>query len=290
MGVFFVNENKYEIKVHILHCGSILVSDAVPYGGGVTLKNAAHGVFEKSAVRTELPVSAYLIEHPKGLVLVDTGWSREISPDGRFDAKASNALLPSYLTGFYHPWVEKGKTVAEQLDAMGIKPEDLHTVLLTHLDADHTCGLKSLKGAPRFLVSQEEYWWTCRTAYKARQPKKLWEGVDLETFWFKGTGIGPLWWSYDLFDDGSINLVCLPGHTDGQVAVKIENNGKFIILASDAAFSARSYEEMLLPGFGFNDVAMKKSLKWLKEESEKPECMGIFANHDPSVEPQTIIL
>lgn len=283
-------EGKPSVKVHILHCGSISVSEAVPYGGGVTLKNAALGVFEKSKNRVELPVSAYLIEHPKGLVLVDTGWSRDISPNGVYDPKAASALLPSYLAAFYRPKVEQGKAVTEQLAAMGIRPEDLHTVLLTHLDADHICALKSLGGAPRFLLSQEEYWWTCRTVYRLRQPKKLWEGVNLETFWFKGTKIGPLWWSYDLFDDGTITLVCLPGHTDGQFAVKVENNGKFVILAADAAFSSRSYEDTLLPGFGFNDVAIKKSLKWLRDESEDPGCVGIYANHDPDVEPQTIIL
>ena len=68
------------IKIHVLHCGSMLVSKAVPYGGGVNLKNVRRGVFDKLSKRIELPVSAYLIEHPKGKVLIDTGWSRRTTP------------------------------------------------------------------------------------------------------------------------------------------------------------------------------------------------------------------
>ncbi len=48
------------IKIHVLHCGSMLVSKAVPYGGGVNLKNVRRGVFDKLSKRIELPVSAYL--------------------------------------------------------------------------------------------------------------------------------------------------------------------------------------------------------------------------------------
>ena len=53
-----------KLRVHVLHCGSMLVSEKVPSGGGVSLKNARHGVFDGASKRVELPVSAYLIEHP----------------------------------------------------------------------------------------------------------------------------------------------------------------------------------------------------------------------------------
>lgn len=66
-------DERSTIKIHVLHCGSMLVSKSVPYGGGVNLKNARRGVFDRESERVELPVSAYLIEHPKGKVLIDTG-------------------------------------------------------------------------------------------------------------------------------------------------------------------------------------------------------------------------
>ena len=47
---------------------------------------------------------------------------------------------------------------------------------------------------------------------------------------------------------------------------------------------------MLLPGFGFNPVAMKKSLDWIAGEAADPNCVAVIANHDPAVRPQVIEL
>lgn len=281
---------KSKIKIHILHCGNMLVSEKVLYGGGINLKNACAAVSEPAEKRVKLPVSAYLIEHPRGLVLVDTGWSREISPNGVYDDKAVKSQMPPYLAAFYHPWVEKGQTVLEQLSAMGIAPEDIDTVLLTHFDADHVSGLKSVKNARRVLLPEEEKWWSIRTVYKLRQPESMRQGVPMEYFWFKGTMDGPLWWSYDLFGDESVKLVCLPGHTDGHIGLRIANGKKFVVLTSDAAFTERSWRERRLPGFGFNEKAILKSYDWIREQAEDPQCVAVIANHDPDVKPGIIEL
>ena len=101
---------------------------------------------------------------------------------------------------------------------------------------------------------------------------------------------GQLRRSYDLFGDETIKLVCLPGHTDGQVGVKIKNGRKFVVLTSDAAFSERSWREKILPGYGFNEKAMLKSFAWIEEQANDPDCVAVIANHDPDVKPQVIEL
>lgn len=56
-----MTDERSPIRIHVLHCGSMLVSKAVPYGGGVNLKNARRGVFDKVADRVELrfrPISS----------------------------------------------------------------------------------------------------------------------------------------------------------------------------------------------------------------------------------------
>ena len=57
----------------------------------------ASGVFERADTRLWLPVSAYLIEHPRGKFLVDTGWARDMSPAGEFDKKAQIKSLGSWV-------------------------------------------------------------------------------------------------------------------------------------------------------------------------------------------------
>ena len=58
------------MKIRVLHCGYIQVSESVPYGNRIDLKNTARQLTAPDRNRITLPVCAYLIEHPKGLILV----------------------------------------------------------------------------------------------------------------------------------------------------------------------------------------------------------------------------
>ena len=61
------------LKIHVLHCGYIRVSDTVPFGNGIDLKNTGKQLLTPDKERITLPVCVYLAEHPKGLLLFDTG-------------------------------------------------------------------------------------------------------------------------------------------------------------------------------------------------------------------------
>ena len=67
--------------------------------------------------------------------------------------------------------------------------------------------------------------------------KSMWDGINFETFDFEKNDIGSVGESYDLFDDKSIELVRIPGHTNGLTAVKINVNEKFVLLYSDGGYA-----------------------------------------------------
>lgn len=188
----------------------------------------------------KLSVYAFLIEHPQGLILVDTGWHSDMRYDqyeilGDLHYKAGKALLP------------KGQAIDEQLSAMGIKPKDLDYVLITHLHTDHVSGLKLVADAKKILVSQRELADAEGPLAKGYK-RSMWESVNLETFILKDTGYGPHGHSYDLLGDESVVIVGVAGHTNGMCAVQIKNDGKFVLLTGDSAYAKKSWEEMLLPG------------------------------------------
>ena len=106
------------MKIHVLQCGSIRVDPTVPFGKRLDLIEAAKQLTAADKNRITLPVFTYLIEHPQGLILVDTGWCREISPDGVYDPKAAAAVLPSQMAVLFHPFVPKGMAIHEQLAGM----------------------------------------------------------------------------------------------------------------------------------------------------------------------------
>ena len=278
------------MKLHVLHCGYIRVDQSAAFGNDVNLKNTARQMLTPDSRRLTLPVCCYLLEHPRGPVLVDTGLSRELSPAGVYDPKAALSLLPPQLAAFYHPWVPEGMTAAEQLEAMGIQPEDLALIILTHLDADHVMGLKSLYGAKKILLPEDEYFWSCRTVYKLRQPQSLWMGESITREFYRGSPLGPNRWAIDVYGDESLQLVNVPGHTDGQAAVVVRNGGRFVILAADAAFSPRNWREEITPGYGFDRKQQLKSLRWLADMEKDPGCVKILCSHDAGIAPHVIEL
>ena len=273
------------MKLHILHCGFIQVAPSVPYGNTIDLRSTGRQLFAPDRRRLTLPVCAYLIEHPKGLLLVDTGWCRDISPAGVYDAGAVRAVLPPQLAALFHPWLPEGMAIHEQLAARRLRLGDLDCVLLTHLDADHVAGLRHLQGAKRVVLPEDEYFWSCRTVYKLRQPAGLWQDCPIERLFYRGSPLGPNRWAIDLFGDESVLMVNVPGHTDGQAAVLLRSGDRFVLLAADAAFSPRNWREALTPGLGFGRDWQLKSLRWLAEMEADPACAAVLCSHDPAVPP-----
>lgn len=276
-------ENK-NIKIHVLHCGTVSIPEKYAY-----IKS------DDPRRRLTLPVSVYLIEHPvHGNILVDTG----LSADCR-------EIMPAYLRAFYRPHIEKGQTAAEQLAEMGFQPEDIDVVITTHNDVDHTCALRDFAGrAKRLVMGEHEFFWSCRFVYKVRQ---VWDTymqfkdiTDRPCYY--GCAPGPIGRGFDLFGDDSLLCIACPGHTDGLFAIMINKapsgrfvnagngiyGGSFAILASDAAFSQKNIDDLVIPGYGFDRERQLKSLKWLKKMQEDPNCKALLCSHDPGILPQTI--
>ena len=280
-----------EIKVHVLHTGQVRVSPYLPFGGDNVNIIKASGIFMKDEQRIWLPVAAYLIEHRNGRLLVDTGWHRAMSPKGVFDKDAQVAHLGSkILYRVNQGIVPPGEALDEQLSVMGVKNEDITCLLMTHLDCDHASGLAAFRNVKKIVVTKEEFESAAKFSNAAvRYQRKWWDGIDFTFVEWNGTE-GPAGHSYDVFGDGSVVMVHIPGHSDGLCAVKITNeDGKFVLLAADGGYAEKSWKEMILPGIVHDKEQIVATLTWIREQSESPDCIACFATHDTNVEPQVIV-
>lgn len=277
-----------KIKIHVFHTGKVCVTPELAFGGRHSNIFKASGIFSPKSKKIWLPVSVYLIEHPKGKILVDCGWGRDMSPNGVFDKKAQiKSLGARVLYRVNQGVIPKGEAADEQLRDMGIKAADIDYVLLTHLDCDHANGLKQVADAKNILVSKDERDFA-EKHFGVRYQKKWWQDVHLTAFDWNKTK-GPAQKSYDLFGDESVELINIQGHSKGLFAVKIKNEaGKYVLLFSDGGYAEKSWKEMLVSGIADDRVMQEKSLKWIREESIHPDCVASMANHDPDILPQTI--
>lgn len=271
-----------EIKIHVMHTGTVIVDEALPFGYKNNPPMAWTGMFRSKKHQIKIPVSVYLIEHPKGLVLIDTGWHTDNRKHQlknlSFQYPVNKAELP------------EGQAVHEQLIKLGYKPSDIDYILMSHMHCDHADGLRLVKNAKNILVSEEEY--EAISNDKMHYLPHEWKGVHLNTFHFDNTGIGPKNRSFDLFGDGTITMVWVPGHSKGLAStiIKNEDSEKFLLLASDVGYAAKSWQENVLPGVLVDKEDAQLSLDWVKKMTNDKNCIEAIANHDANVKPHVITL
>lgn len=267
-----------KIKIYIFHTGKVVVDKAIPLHEKNPL--AVTGFLRSKKKKMALPVSCYLIEHEKGLVLIDTGWHSKY-------VKEKPHRFLGLLDKVSTPVIKEGESIDCKLNELGYKASDLDYVFISHLDFDHISGVELVKEAKNIQASQEEI--NAARKSSMRYMKENWQMVNLTSFTFEETGLGPIGRSFDLFKDNSIQLIHTPGHSDGHCSVKVTGqDNKYILIGGDAAYLQESFEKQIIPGFTTNKKLAVKSLAYLTECRKDPLCLGVFVNHDPSISEQVL--
>lgn len=272
------------ILIHVLHCGQVQVDVATPFKQHSLNPLAFAGFFRGKQYQVVLPVSAYLIEHPKGLVLVDTGWHTRVREGAHSFIKRNGPVL--YMAS--KPFLPDGQAINEQLSDLGYKTADIDYVLITHLDLDHVSGVQLVKDAQHIMVSREE--WLSANKPGFRYNPTLWQYVNFEIFDFTTTGVGPEGRSFDVFGDGTMQFVSTPGHSKGLTSVLIQHSNKLVLICSDVAYAAKAWKEMILPGMTPDKSMALNSLQWVHQVGTNPSCVEVLPNHDPNIHPHVIEL
>lgn len=266
------------MKLHILHTGLVEVDEALPNRNSSRNPLSFTGVFRNHKHKIILPVSSYLVEYDDKKILIDTGWhSRVRSSKG----EKKELGLQTEINRAYLPY---GWAIDEQLKKMNIEIEDLDCVLLSHLHSDHASGLQLVKEAPCILTSSVE--WEVANKDKLRYIRTMWEGINVKTFDYGDSGLGPVGQSFDVFGDGRIQMIATPGHSAGLSSTLLTSEtNEQILLSSDVAYSDDGIKNMNLPGITVSKRNAVNSLGWVKEMTYQ---MPVYANHDTLINAQTI--
>ncbi|WP_125767192.1 N-acyl homoserine lactonase family protein [Lapidilactobacillus wuchangensis] len=269
------------IRIHVLHTGLVQVDRALPFHGQYRNPLAFTGLFRSAKNKIILPVSSYLIEHPRGLVLIDTGWNKTIRQSNWQELGTQTQINTGYLPA--------GWAVDERLANLGYRPEDLDYVLMSHLHCDHASGLQLIKNAPKIMVSASE--WQIANRLPLVYLPKEWQGVKIQTYQYQHQGVGPFGEAWDVFDDGSLLQIATPGHASGMSTTLVRGrDGRYVLLAADVGYSQTSWEQMITPGICTSRKKAITSLGWLGAMAQDPACLKVLVNHDPQVPQQVIDL
>ncbi len=223
-----------------------------------------------------LPIYAWVIEHPEGIFVVDTGETHRTTKKG---------YLPRW-----HPYyglavrfdVKPEEEIGPQLRRVGIDPaRDVQKVIMTHMHTDHAGGLSHFPGT-EIMIQKDEY--------KAASgltgilggylPHRWPEWLNPTLIEIPENQFGPFVNSFPVTKDKTVRIVATPGHVASHLSVIVEIDGLYYFIAGDASYNQENMINLVRDGVGVPDSL--DSLKKIRSFAMQYPTLYL-PSHDPDV-------
>ncbi len=229
-------------KLYILDCGWTRIADQSRLSPGVNV-----------GVPMDLSNNCYLIHHPQGWLLWDTG-----HPDA-LAAKPDGERSPD---GLFHR--HRTKTLASQLAGIGVKRSDIRFVAISHTHPDHIGNVDLFPDAT-LLIEGAEYDWAFEQKGKPFSPERP---------------LVKLGGDKDVFGDGSVVIISTPGHTPGHASLllRLPRTG-WIVLSGDVAHFESNWRERRVPQGNVDGAKTLASMQRIADLMAERHAQ-LWINHD----------
>lgn len=265
-------------SVSILETGTVRIRPSHRHQSAdrPVLFRRAKAVFGDRKWTEPLPINTYLIQHPEGPILFDTGESPHAS---------KKSGLP-----WWNPFFQLAVDIDVPADAgigarlaqQGLRPEDLQAVVVSHLHHDHGDGLADLAAA-RILVS-EEHWAFYRKRFRATiegaAPRYWPQDFSPEIVHATGPALGPWDATYQITKDGSVVGVPTPGHVPGHMSLVVFGDEATYFLGGDVTYDQVLLDDEQTDGVNNNPHLAVEQLRKIKQfAADQP--VVLLPAHDP---------
>jgi N-acyl homoserine lactone hydrolase len=217
------------------------------------------------------PVGFYVIKHPKGNVIFDTGNNDKTiqDPDGWWGPLAKGFGLK----------MTANDAMDAQLAKIGLKTSDIKYVVLGHMHLDHAGNMSKFPNAT-FVIQNDELkaaWWPDPGYAVYYIPGDFSDSKKYNIVRLNG--------DLDLFGDKSVEVMRAPGHTPGSqfAVVRLPKAGS-VVLTSDVVYLKESLEKNLIPPIPgtWSPMGMYEGYQRVRLVRDT-EGASIFYAHDPDV-------
>jgi len=260
------------MRIHAIQTGSVRIKQSQVRGKGHGLRRRL-GLFTDPQWTDWLPTYAWMIEHPEGVIVVDTGQGTHL-----LDSVKS---LHPYLRWEVEFRIERDQEIGPQLRTLGVGPRDVKQVVLTHLHIDHDGGLAHFPQS-EILVARRELHiargWAGRLhGYLPHRWPSWFDPIALD---LAAEPFGPFAASRRLTAAGDVIAVATPGHTADHLSVMAVDEGITCVLAGDASYTEALMLAGQIDGVSADDMTALGTLGALKRlAAERP--IVYLPTHDP---------
>ena len=262
------------MHIHAIQTGTVAIKQRQVRGTGQGIQRRLNTLLDH-AWTDPLPIYVWVIEHPEGIIVVDTG-------------ETARATEPGYLP-WWHPyyrlgvreWVRPEEEIGPQLCVLGIPPEEVRWVVLTHLHTDHAGGLAHFPKAD-ILLSPTEYQsasgWRGQVRGYLPHHWPAWFAPTLIPFAPAPVGSFPM--SYPLTRAEDVLLVPTEGHTAGHLSVIVLEDDHALFLAGDTSYSQLLMLDEAVDGVAPDEQTSRQTLRRIHAYTQQVQTVYL-PSHDP---------
>lgn len=206
-----------------------------------------------------LPIYTWAIEHPEGLIVIDTGESSRSSDPAYFACDPASRFIYNSFLRFA---VTQEDEIGVQLRQLGLPPQEVRWVIQTHLHSDHADGMAYFPNA-EFLIGAADYP-NSQGALPCHYPN--WLAPTLVEFTNKALYTFDR--SYPVTKDGAVVIVPTPGHSAAHQSVLLQDDDLLYCFAGDASFDVPQMQSGLIAGIASDRPSARTTLTRLRTLTE----------------------
>jgi len=263
------------MQIHAIKTGTVAVKTRQQQGGRGSGALRLVNTMLDSTWTNPLPIYAWVIEHPEGVIVIDTGETARTAEPGYFP--------------WWHPYFKLGmkafvtpeEEIGPQLRALGIPPQEVRWLIMTHFHTDHAGGLYHFPNA-EIVASRPEYHLAAGLQGRLRGylPNHWPDWFSPRLVDFAPQPAGPFPESFTLTRAGDVHLVPTPGHTGGHLSVILEREDVSYFFAGDVSYSEQAMLDQVVDGVSLdNQVAQQTLQRTLSYARQTPTIY--LPSHDP---------
>lgn len=252
------------MEIHAIQTGVVTVKPTFYDGSAEIGIPRALWHLSRETPHVNLPIFCWVIDHPEGIVVVDTGERAGV---------VSSFFAESNLS--------PDETLAAKLSALGISQDDIHAVVLTHLHTDHLGGIETVRGR-KILASAYDVA-VLNNPLRRRfsslvNPIPDW--LHAEPIRFTDQAFGAFRRSAFLTRAQDVIAVPTPGHTEGHLSIFVVEGDTHVLLAGDVTYSVEDLDEKKIRGITMNLAAHRASIDMIRAHAAMHPLVYL-PSHDP---------